>query len=163
MKCYITLLANCHYANNKWSCCACGKANDIAATARIMQCAEGSVKTHLSRALANSTRFIGGLSMTHKWNDERLAQVIRQSLDVAEQELDSATRQRLYRMRQQALQPRRRLSQFFTSPSYSWVTASIGLVTLSLILWGIPLQPEPKSAVTTAPLISQDRYRGKIY
>lgn len=93
--------------------------------------------------------------MTHKWNDERLAQVIQQSLDAAEQQLAPATRQRLYRLRQQALEPRRRLSQFFTSPSYSWVTASIGLVTLSLILWGMPLQFAPKPAVTTAPLISQ--------
>ena len=32
---------------------------DIAATARIMQCAEGSVKTHLSRALANLRDLLG--------------------------------------------------------------------------------------------------------
>lgn len=32
---------------------------DIAATARIMQCAEGSVKTHLSRALANLRDSLG--------------------------------------------------------------------------------------------------------
>ena len=93
--------------------------------------------------------------MTHNWNDERLTQVIRQSLDAAEHQLDADSRQRLLRMRQQALQPRRRLSQFFTSPSYSWVTASIGLVTLSLILWGMPLQLEPKPTVITTPLISQ--------
>ena len=32
---------------------------DIAATARIMQCAEGSVITHLSRALANLRDLLG--------------------------------------------------------------------------------------------------------
>ena len=76
--------------------------------------------------------------MMKKLTEQALVEAVKQGLDSSVDQLDAVMRERLYRARLQALEPRHRLSDFLSGWSFSSSFATAAVVTLAAILWVLP-------------------------
>ena len=76
--------------------------------------------------------------MMKKLTEQALVEAVKQGLDSSVDQLDAVMRERLYRARLQALEPRHRLSDFLSGWSFSPSFATAAVVTLAAILWVLP-------------------------
>ena len=76
--------------------------------------------------------------MMKKLTEQALVEAVKQGLDSSVDQLDAVMRERLYRARLQALEPRHRLSDFLSGWSFSPSFATAAVVTLTATLWVLP-------------------------
>lgn len=76
--------------------------------------------------------------MMKKLTEQALVEAVKQGLDSSVDQLDAVMRERLYRARLQALEPRHRLSDFLSRWSFSPGFATAAVVTLAATLWVLP-------------------------
>lgn len=76
--------------------------------------------------------------MMKKLTEQALVEAVKQGLDSSVDQLDAVMRERLYRARLQALEPRHRLSDFLSWWSFSPSFATAAVVTLAATLWVLP-------------------------